>query len=396
MVRVLGSGLLAFLALGAFSISARAANATFCQGTLNYPDGAYVCVGSQAGAAYVSTVVALGPDGDGMAAEVASTGAVATSSYGAATAQVTAKVGTLSGKTHAEVLTMMSPAELDPSWNAGGLATAAFRDTVLIQGRPGVPLGTPVIAHLRTKVVGAFSPASPQGVLGGEADFAGQVWLVYAAGGQTELQVPLNGVFWSYQGHTGGNTDTLLPNVKTGDSLELRWALRIESFVKQTTTLPKTDSEIVAQLFIDLEPSIAIAVGQTTYSYRPEAGDPGEAGAGGAAGASGAAGEATGDAGSSADAMGGARSNPSSAGEAGEAGEAGAGQTDAGGAGTPSPGGGSAGHAQGGIAGSSSSSSDGCSIATTSNGRSRQIFALAMGGTLLALLRRRRSARRLA
>ena len=392
MVRVLGSGLLAFLALGAFSTSARAANGTFCEGTLNYPDGAYVCVGSQAGAAYVSSVVALGPDADGMAGEVASTGEVATSSYGAASSRVTAKVGTLSGKTHAEVLTVMSPAELDPSWNAGGLATAAFRDTVLIQGRPGVPLGTPVIAHLRTKVVGAFSAASPQGVLGGEADFAGQVWLVHAAGGQTELQVPLSGVFWSYQGHTGENSDTLLPNVKTGDSLELRWALRIESFVKQTTTLPKTDAEIVAQLFIDLEPTIAIAVGQTTYSYRPDSDDMGEAGAGGAAGAgsaagaSGATGDATGDAGSGAEeAMGGAPGTPSSAGEAGEAG--------VGGAEMPNSGGASAGHAQGGTVGSTSSSSSGCSIAVIGNGRNRLPFALAIGGTLLALVRRRRSSR---
>jgi hypothetical protein len=389
MARVLGSGLLAFLAVGALSTSARAGNATFCQGTLDYPAGAYVCVGSQAGAAYVSTIVALGPDGDGMAASVASTGEVATSSYGAAAAQVTAKVGTLSGKTHAEVLTVMSPADLDPSWNAGGLATAAFRDTVLIQGRPGVPLGTPVIAHLRTRVVGAFSAVSPQGVPGGEADFAGQVWLVHATGGQTELQVPLNGVFWSYQGHTGGNTDTLLPNVKTGDSLELRWALRIESFVKQTNTLPKTDSEILAQLFIDLEPTIAIAVGQTTYSYRPEAGDSGEAGAGGVAGASGATGEATGDAGSSAgEAMGGARSSPSSAGEAGEAG--------VGGAEIPSSGGASAGHAQGGTVGSTSSSSNGCSITNISNGRNRLPFAFAMASILLAWLRRRRSSPRAA
>ena len=385
MARVLGSGLLAFLALAAFSTNARAANGTFCQGTLNYPDGAYVCVGSQAGAAYVSTIVALGPDADGMAGSVASTGSVATSSYGASTAQVTAKVGTLSGKTHAEVLTVMSPAELDPDWNAGGLATAAFRDTVLIQGRPGVPLGTPVIAHLRTKVVGAFSAVSPQGVPGGEADFEGQVWLVHAAGGQTELQVPLKGVFWSYQGHTGGDSDTLLPNVKTGDSLELRWALRIESFVKQTTTLAKTDSEIVAQLFIDLEPTIATAVGQTTYSYRPDAGDSGEAGAGGAAGASGATGEA-GDAGSSAgEAMGGAPSDPSSPGEAGEAG--------VGGAEIPSSGGASAGHAQGGTAGSTSSSSNGCSVTNISNGRGPLPVALGMGGILLALVRRRRSSR---
>ncbi|HEX2670416.1 MAG TPA: hypothetical protein VHM25_06075 [Polyangiaceae bacterium] len=386
MARVLGLGLLAFLALGAFPTRARAANGTFCQGTLNYPEGAYVCVGSQAGAAYVSTVVALGPDADGMATSVASTGAVATSSYGAGTAQVTAKVGTLSGKTSAEVLTVMSPTELDPDWNAGGLATAAFRDTVLIQGRPGVPLGTPVIAHLRTKVVGAFSAVSPQGVPGGEADFDGQVWLVHAAGGQTELQVPLKGVFWSYQGHTGGDSDTLLPNVKTGDSLELRWALRIESFVKQTKTLPKTDSEIVAQLFIDLEPTIAIAVGQTAYSYRPDDGDSGEAGAGGAAGASGATGEAPGDAGGSAGAaQGGAGGDSTSPGEAGEAG--------VGGAVIPSSGGASAGHAQGGTAGSTSSSSNGCSISSVSNGRSQLPFALAMGGILLALVHRRRSSR---
>jgi len=179
--------------------------------------------------------------------------------------------------------------------------------------------------------------------------------------------------------------DTLLPNVKTGDSLELRWALRIESFVKQTTTLAKTDSEIVAQLFIDLEPTIAIAVGQTTYSYRPDAGDSGEAGAGGAAGASGATGEA-GDAGSSAgEAMGGAPSDPSSPGEAGEAG--------VGGAEIPSSGGASAGHAQGGTAGSTSSSSNGCSVTNISNGRGPLPVALGMGGILLALVRRRRSSR---
>src|SRR4051812_3102424 len=119
MARVLGSGLLAFLALGALSTSARAANGSFCQGTLDYPPGTYVCVGSSAGVADANTVNELGPDTDGMAARVASTGAGASSSSGIASAQATAKVGTLTGKAHAAMLAM-SPAELDPSWNAGG------------------------------------------------------------------------------------------------------------------------------------------------------------------------------------------------------------------------------------------------------------------------------------
>jgi hypothetical protein len=182
MARVFGSGLLAFAALSALSPDARAVNGLFCQGTLAYPEGRYVCVGSQATADYLPMVGSLGLGPDRWDVGVASTGEVASSNFGLSSAEVSVKVGTLSGKTHAEVLTTMPVGEQDANWSSGGLASAAFRDTVLIQGQPGVPLGTPVTAHLRTKVQGVFSAASAKNVFGASADFTGQVYLVHSTG----------------------------------------------------------------------------------------------------------------------------------------------------------------------------------------------------------------------
>jgi len=380
MARGSGTGLLAFVAFSAFGAKAQATNGLFCQGTLSYPEGTYVCVGSQASADYVKSVVSLGLGPDRMDSGPASTGEVATSSFGAASAEASARVGQLSGKTHAEVLTKMPLAEQDPNWTCGGLASAAFHDTVVIQGQPGVPLGTPVTAHLRTKVQGAFSGATEKGVLGAEADFTGQVHLIHGAGGQTELQVPsLSNVFWSYQGHTGEASDTLLPNVKTGDSLDIHWALRIESFVNQVTTLPQTDSEIVAQLFLDLEPTIAIAVGQTAYDYRGD-GEAGAGGEGGVGGEGGASDEPAGEAGRNEDAMGGASDSVGSAGEGGEAavgGRAGTGGAPAGRGGAGQP----------------PQDSSGCSLSSTSPSQNPLPFAFALGSVLVAFVRRRRGRR---
>ncbi|HEY3257161.1 MAG TPA: hypothetical protein VGJ91_24555 [Polyangiaceae bacterium] len=393
MARGVGSGLLVFGALAALSSGAQAENGLFCQGTLSYPDGYNVCVGSQASADYLKTVASLGLGPDRMEGSLASTGEVATSSFGAASAEVSAKVGVLSGKTHAEVLTTMPTDEQDSKWTSSGLASAAFRDTVLIQAQPGVALGTPVAVHLRTKVQGAFSAVSAKGVPGGEADFTGQVYLVYRAGGQTALQVPLSGVFWSYDGQTGGTSDTLLPNVKTGDSLDIHWALRIESFVTQLTTLPKTDSEVVAQLFIDVDPATAVAIGQTAYDYRSNTGDAGASAAD--AGASGADAGAGGEAGIGAEGgtrdPGGAIAADAGASAAGAdnapaSGEGGSAQAEASGAGGT--------NAQQPDAGRSDDSG-GCSISLTNAGsrHARLPFAFALGGALLALIRRRRSAR---
>jgi len=372
MARGSRSALLLFLALSTLGAKAEATNGLFCEGTLSYPDGDYVCVGAQATADYVKTVVSLGPDG--MQVNSASAGEVATSSYGAASAEASAAVGLLSGKTHAEVLTKMAPADQDPNWSSGGLASAAFRDTVLIQGQPGVPAGTPVTAHLRTQVQGAFSAVSDQGVRAAEADFTGQVYLLHGAGGQTQLQVPLSGVFWSYEGHTGESTDTLLPNLKTGDFLDIRWAMRIESSVNQISTLPQTDSSIVAQLFLDLEPTIAIAVGQTAYDYRGSSGDAGASGEGGGA----SAGEITagaGEAGRDAEAAGGASDSAS----------------DAGAGGNVSSGHAGAGAAQGGTGpGHASSDDSGCSVSRASSAPAGLRFAFALSSLLLALARRRR------
>ena len=397
MARGLRSSVLLGVAICAFSAKGHAANGLFCQGTLSYPDGYHVCVGSQATADYVRTLASLGLGPDRMAVAQAATGEVATSSFGASSAEASATVGVLSGKTHAEVLTKMSSADQDPNWTSGGLASAAFRDTVLIQGRPGVPLGTPVTAHLRTVVQGAFSAASPKGVLAAEADFSGQVYLLHGAGGQVELPVPLSGVYWSYEGHVGGTSDTVLPNVKTGDSLDIRWALRIESSVNQVSTLSRTDSEVVAQLFLDLEPSLAIAVGQTAYDYRGGSGSAGEGGAGGADGAAGAPGSDAGAAGSNAGAPGsdagaaGSDAEPSSNGGseavsgAGEGGESEGSAEASGGRGS------GAGASSGGTSSGSSSSSSGCALTRAGQTPERTALALLLSAGLLVTRRRRRA-----
>jgi hypothetical protein len=390
MARILGSGLLALAAFSSLSPEARAANGFYCQGTLAYPEGHYVCVGSQATADYVGSVSSLGLGPDRWDVGSASTGEVATSNFGASSAEVSVKVGVLSGKAHAEILTAMPVGEQDANFSSAGLATAAFRDTVLIQGQPGVPLGTPVNARLRTNVQGVFSSASAKNVYGAGADFTGQVYLIHGTGGQTLLPVPLSGFFSASEGRTGGTSDTLLPNVKTGDSLDIRWALRIEAFVNQVSTLPRTDSEIVARLFIDLEPTVAVAIGQTAYSYNDDLGEGGAGGEGGASGEGGTSGEggengeAAGSAGRDDESMGGASDSANGAGEGGEAGSDRAAKAGNGGA--------NAGAGRAGSRGDTSPSSSGCSLSKPSDQRGLSLV-LAVSSALLALVGRRRASR---
>jgi hypothetical protein len=118
MARVLGSSLLAFVALSALTPEARAANGLFCQGTLAYPEGRYVCVGSQATADYMRSVSSLGLGPDRWDVGVASTGEVASSTFGLSSAEVSAKVGTLSGKTHAEVCSVSEVPPVCPTRSA--------------------------------------------------------------------------------------------------------------------------------------------------------------------------------------------------------------------------------------------------------------------------------------
>jgi hypothetical protein len=197
-------------------------------------------------------------------------------------------------------------------------------------------------------------------------------------------------VFSSYDGHTGGTSDTLLPNVKTGDSLDIRWALRIESFVNQISTLPRTDSQIVAQLFIDLEPSVAVAIGQTAYSYREEQGEAGAGGEGGGSGEGGASGEggkndeAAGSAGRDDESMGGASGASSGAGEGGDVGSERAG--------TAGTGGVRAAAGRAGSAGNSAPDSSGCSLSAPTAQNPLPI-ALLVGSAWFAWVRRRRAAR---
>jgi MYXO-CTERM domain-containing protein len=150
----------------------------------------------------------------------------------------------------------------------------------------------------------------------------------------------------------------------------------------QVSTLPRTDSEIVARLFIDLEPSVAVAIGQTAYSYNDDMGEAGAGGEGGAGGKSGA-GEG-GESGERNEAAGSAGRDQESMGGAGEGGEAGSDRVE-----TAGTGGANAGAGRAGSAGNSSPGSSGCSLSGPTDPKPWS-FALAIGGALLAMVRRRR------
>jgi len=377
MTRALGSALLACAGLAAFSNKAQAQDGYKCAGTVSIPVGYNVCVSSVAGADFDPSVVSLGLGPDRFDSGSASTGEVATSNYGAASAKVSAAAGKLSGETSARRLAPLPPEYDGSDWGAGSTASAAFQDTVLIQGQPGVALGTQVVVHLRSVVQGTFSAPSATNVLGAEARFEGFVYL----NGQTKLDVPLTGAFSAAGGDLGGTLDTVLPLVHTGDSLLIKWGVLISSNVDWAGTLEQTGAAVIAQIFIDLDPTVATAVGQTAYTYsasQEEAGGSGgaEAAEGGMGGVNG---EVAGDAGSEAGTSAGGVNDaaPDAAGSAGRN------QEEASGAGG---------------AASSSSHSSGCSISNP-NVRPRSfnsslLFAFVLGGFLLARSRRRQAARR--